>query len=43
MIKIKMLKSSDLNKKDEIMERLIKNTSSRLISKTGNTFTIHKE
>lgn len=42
MIKIKILKSAEVNDKDNVIEEIIKKTNSILINKTGNTFTIHK-
>ena len=41
-IKIKMLKSADLSKKDEVIKEVVEKTNSTLVSKIGNTFTIHK-
>ncbi len=42
IIKIKMLKSADLSKKEEVIKEVVEKTNSRLVSKIGNTFTIHK-
>lgn len=43
VVKIKVLKSADLSKKDKIIEEVIQKTESQLINKIGNAFTIYKE